>query len=165
MPLGRALIFSSAEAQNTLAFHGGKAEFWHSTKGIAGYLDLEGQRSGCDIWAGYGNGMISVVVRTVAQVPVQCICETNQDLLLDEEEVPDPVEALELEDVPDPEGEADPEDPVEDVEGADVDVVELDPLSELVELVLLSVLDSDVLVSAGFPLFSDLLSGSLSLSE
>jgi hypothetical protein len=51
------------------------------------------------------------------------------------------------------------------VEGADVDVFELDPLSELVELVLLSVLDSAVLVSAGFPLFSDLLPGSLSLSE
>ncbi len=92
-------------------------------------------------------------------------CEKNQDLLLDEEDAPDPVEALELEDVPDPEAEPDPEDPVEDVEGADVDVVELDPLSELVELVLLSVLDSDVLVSAGFPLFSDLLSGSLNLSE
>ena len=75
------------------------------------------------------------------------------------------MEALELEDVPDPEAEPDPEleAPVEDVEG--VDVVELDPLSELVELVLLSVLDSDVLVSVGFPLFSDLLAGSLSLSE
>ncbi|MBA3613730.1 MAG: hypothetical protein H0W49_12625 [Nitrospirales bacterium] len=100
--------------------------------------------------------------------PCQCICETNQDLLLDEEEGPDPVEALELEDVPDPEAEPDPEDPVEDVEdveGAGVDVVELDPLSEPVELVLLSVLDSGVLVSAGFPLFSDLLSGSLNLSE
>ncbi|WP_342349018.1 hypothetical protein [uncultured Nitrospira sp.] len=97
----------------------------------------------------------------------QCICETNQDLLLDEAEAPDPVEALELEDVPDPEAEPDPEleAPVEDVEGVDVDVVELDPLSELVELVLLSVLDSDVLVSVGFPLFSDLLAGSLSLSE
>lgn len=93
----------------------------------------------------------------------------NQDLLLDEEEIPDPVEVLELEDVPDSEAVPDPEDPVEgvveDLEGADVDVVELDPLSELVEPVLLSVLDSDVLVSAGFPLFSDLLSGSLSLSE
>ncbi len=78
------------------------------------------------------------------------------------------MEALELEDVPDPEAEPDPEDPVEDVEdveGAGVDVVELDPLSEPVELVLLSVLDSGVLVSAGFPLFSDLLSGSLNLSE
>ena len=77
------------------------------------------------------------------------------------------MEALELEDVPDPEAEPDPEleAPVEDVEGVDVDVVELDPLSELVELVLLSVLDSDVLVSVGFPLFSDLLAGSLSLSE
>ncbi len=93
------------------------------------------------------------------------ICETNQDLLLDEEDAPDPVEALELEDVPDPEAEPDSEDPVEDVEGAGVDVVELDPLSEPVELVLLSVLDSGVLVSAGFPLFSDLLSGSLNLSE
>ncbi|GJL68280.1 MAG: hypothetical protein NPIRA06_09150 [Nitrospirales bacterium] len=97
--------------------------------------------------------------------PWQCICETHQDLLLDEEVVPDPVEALVLEDVPDPEAEPDPEDPVEDVAGADVDGVEPDPLSELVELVLLSVLDSDVLVSAVCPLFSDLLSGSLSLSE
>ena len=97
--------------------------------------------------------------------PCQCICETNQDLLLDEEEVPDPVEALALEDVPDPEAVPDPDDSVEDVEGADGDVVELAPLSELVELVLLSVLDSDVLVSAGFPLFSDLVPGSLSLSE
>jgi hypothetical protein len=89
-------------------------------------------------------------------------------LLLDEEEAPDPeepLEPLELEDVPDPEAVPDPEDPGEDVEGADVDVFELDPLSELVELVLLSVLDSAVLVSAGFPLFSDLLPGSLSLSE
>lgn len=80
------------------------------------------------------------------------------------------MEALELEDVPDPEAEPDPdpEDPVVEVEGAGVDVVELDPLSEvveLVELVLLSVLDSGVLVSAGLPLFSDLLSGSLNLSE
>ncbi len=77
------------------------------------------------------------------------------------------MEALELEDVPDPEVEPapDPEDPVEDVAGADVDGVEPDPLSELVELVLLSVLVSDVPVSAVFPLFSDLLSGSLSLSE
>lgn len=86
-------------------------------------------------------------------------------MLLDEEEDPDPDEALELEDVPDPEAVPDPEGPGEDVEGVDVDVVELDPLSELVELVLLSVLDSAVLVSAGFPLFSDLLPGSLSLSE
>lgn len=89
--------------------------------------------------------------------------------MLDEEEDPDPVEPLELEDVPDPEGEPDPADPVEDVEGdvegADVDGVELVPLSELVELVLLSVLDSGVLVSAGFPLFSDLLAGSFILSE
>ncbi len=83
------------------------------------------------------------------------------------------MEALELEDVPDPEPEAEPDpevepdpvDPVVEVEGAGVDVVELAPLSELVELVLLSVLDSGVLVSAGFPLFSDLLSGSLNLSE
>lgn len=75
------------------------------------------------------------------------------------------MEALELEEVPAPEAVPDPEDPVEDVEGVDGDVVELDPLSELVEPVLLSVLDSAVLVSAGFPLFSDLLSGSLSLFE
>jgi hypothetical protein len=83
------------------------------------------------------------------------------------------VGALELEDVPDPEPEAEPEpevepdpvDPVVEVEGAGVDVVELAPLSELVELVLLSVLDSDVLASAGFPLFSDLLAGSFILSE
>lgn len=75
------------------------------------------------------------------------------------------MEVLAPEDGPDPEAVPDPEDPVEDVEGAAVDVVELDPLSELVELALLSVLDSAVLVSAGLPLFSDLLSGSLSLSE
>ncbi len=75
------------------------------------------------------------------------------------------MEELELEDVPDPEAVPDPVDPVEGVEGADVEVVELDPLSELVEPVLLSVLDSAVLVSAGFPLFSDLFSGALSLSE
>jgi len=86
-------------------------------------------------------------------------------LLLDEAEDPDLVEALELEDVPAPEAVPDAEDPVEDVEGVDGDVVELDPLSELFEPVLLSVLDSAVLVSAGFPLFSDLLSGSLSLFE
>lgn len=117
-------------------------------------------------WPGCRRDRISVVVRTIAHVPTgQCICVKSQDLLLDEEEVPDPVEALELEDVPDPEAGPDPEDPVEDVGGADVDVVELDPLSELVELALLSVLDSAVLVSAGFPLFSDLLPGSLSLSE
>ncbi len=80
------------------------------------------------------------------------------------EDVPDPEPEAE----PDPEGEPDPVDPVVEVEGAGVDVVELDPLSEvveLVELVLLSVLDSGVLVSAGLPLFSDLLSGSLNLSE
>ncbi|WNM60178.1 hypothetical protein [Candidatus Nitrospira allomarina] len=72
------------------------------------------------------------------------------------------MEALELDDVPDPEAAPDPVDPAD---GADVGVVELDPLSEPVEPVLLSVLDSLVLVSAGFPLFSDLLSGALSLSE
>ena len=76
------------------------------------------------------------------------------------------MEALELDDVPDPEAVPDPGDPAEEAEGADVGVVELDPLSEPpVEPVLLSVLDSLVLVSAGFPLFSDLLSGALSLSE
>lgn len=75
------------------------------------------------------------------------------------------MEALELDDVPDPEAVTDPGDPAEEAEGADVGVVELDPLSEPVEPVLLSVLDSLVLVSAGFPLFSDLLSGALSLSE
>ncbi|MDR4482558.1 MAG: hypothetical protein R3B95_04840 [Nitrospirales bacterium] len=63
---------------------------------------------------------------------------------------------MELEDVPDPEAVPDPVDPLEEVDGADVEVVvELDPPSELVELVFLSVLDSAVLVSAGFPLFSD----------
>ena len=72
---------------------------------------------------------------------------------------------MELEDVPVGAAEPDPEDPGEDVEGADVEVVELDPLSEVVEPVLPSVLDSAALVSAGFPLFSDLFSGSLSLSE
>ncbi|MGP0591929.1 hypothetical protein ACTRXD_05220 [Nitrospira sp. T9] len=72
------------------------------------------------------------------------------------------MEALELDDVPDPEAVLDPVDPAED---PDVGVVELDPLSEPVEPVLLSVLDSLVLVSVGFPLFSDLLSGALSLSE
>ena len=75
------------------------------------------------------------------------------------------MEALELDDVPDPEAFPDPGDPAEEAEGADVGVVELDPLSEPVEPVLVSVLDSLVLVSAGFPLFSDLLSGALSLSE
>ncbi|MDR4461221.1 MAG: hypothetical protein MRJ67_12010 [Nitrospirales bacterium] len=76
--------------------------------------------------------------------------------MLDAEVVPDPLEALELEDVPDPEAVPDPVDPLEEVDGADVEVVvELDPPSELVELVFLSVLDSAVLVSAGFPLFSD----------
>lgn len=72
------------------------------------------------------------------------------------------MEALELDDVPDPEAVPDPVDSAED---PDVGVVELDPLSEPVEPVLLSVLDSLVLVSEGFPLFSDLLSGALSLSE
>lgn len=72
------------------------------------------------------------------------------------------MEALELDDVPDPEAVPDPVEPAEDADGV---VVELDPLSELVEPALLSVLDSLVLVSAGFPLFSDLLSGDLSLSE
>ncbi len=75
------------------------------------------------------------------------------------------MEALELDDVPDPEAVPDPGDPAEEAEGADVGVLELDPLSEPVEPVLLSVLDSLVLVSAVFPLFSDLLSGALSLSE
>ncbi|MFZ1745638.1 MAG: hypothetical protein WAU17_06940 [Nitrospirales bacterium] len=76
------------------------------------------------------------------------------------------MEALELDDAPDPEAVPDPVDPAEEAESVDVGVVELDdPLSEPVEPVLLSVLDSLVLVSAGFPLFSDLLSGALSLSE
>jgi len=83
-------------------------------------------------------------------------------LLVDEEE-PDPEEALEPDDELDPEEGLDPEDPVEVGEGAGV--VELFPLSELVELVLLSVFDSDLLTSAGLPLFSDLLPGSLSFSE
>lgn len=87
----------------------------------------------------------------------------SQDLLL--VEATGPVEAPELDDVPDPEVVPDPLDPEEEAEGAAVEVVELDPLSELVEPVLVSVLDSPVLVSAGFPLFSDLLSGALSLSE
>lgn len=67
-----------------------------------------------------------------------------------------------MDDVSDPEAVPDPVDPAEDADGV---VVELDPFSELVEPALLSVLDSLVLVSAGFPLFSDLLSGDLSLSE
>jgi hypothetical protein len=73
-------------------------------------------------------------------------------LLVDEEE-PDPEEALEPDDELDPEEGLDPEDPVEVGEGAGV--VELFPLSELVELVLLSVFDSDLFTSAGLPLFSD----------
>jgi hypothetical protein len=44
-------------------------------------------------------------------------------------------------------------------------VVDPFPLSELVEPGLLSAFDSALLTSAGFPLFSDLLPGSLSLSE
>lgn len=67
-----------------------------------------------------------------------------------------------MDDVSDPEAVPDPVEPAED---PDVGVVELDPLSEPVEPVLLSVLDSLALLSAGFPLFSDLLSGALSLSE
>ncbi|GJL57636.1 MAG: hypothetical protein NPIRA03_04930 [Nitrospirales bacterium] len=72
---------------------------------------------------------------------------------------------MELDDVPDPEVVPDPVEPVEEGEDADVEDVVLDPLSELDGPVLLSVLDSPVLESAGFPLFSDLLSGALSLSE
>jgi hypothetical protein len=63
----------------------------------------------------------------------------------------------------DPDEEFDPEEFAEVVEGAGV--VELLPLSELVELVLLSGFDSELLASAGFPLFSDLLPGSFILSE
>ena len=73
-------------------------------------------------------------------------------MLVDEEE-PDPEEALEPDDELDPEEGLDPEDPVEVGEGAGV--VELLPLSELVELVLLSFFDSDLFTSAGLPLFSD----------
>lgn len=111
-----------------------------------------------------GTGFRQFFVDCCAGAPGQCICVRSQDLLLDEEAT-DPVEALELDDVPDPEAVPDPVDPAEEAEGADVGGVELDPLSELVEPVLVTVLDSPVLVSAGFPLFSDLFSGSLSLSE
>jgi hypothetical protein len=61
----------------------------------------------------------------------------------------------------DPEEEPDPEEPDGDAEG----VGELVPPSDVVELVLLSVLDSPLVVSAGFPLFSDLLPGSFIFSE
>jgi hypothetical protein len=83
-------------------------------------------------------------------------------LLVDEEE-PDPEEALEPADALDPEEELDPEEPADVAAGAGV--VEPLPLSELDELVLLSVFDSVLVTSAGVPLFSDLLPGSFILSE
>jgi hypothetical protein len=83
--------------------------------------------------------------------------------LLDDEEDPDPEEALEPEDEFDPEEELDPAEPAGAAAGAGV--VELLPLSELVEPGLLSVFDSELLASAGVPLFSDLLPGSFILSE
>jgi len=52
---------------------------------------------------------------------------------------------------------------VEVVAGAGV--AELFPFSEPVEPVLLSVFDSALVASAGFPLFSDLVPGSFILSE
>lgn len=83
-------------------------------------------------------------------------------LPVDEEE-PDPEETLEPEDALDPEDVFDPEEPDAVAAGAGV-VVPL-PLSEPVEPGLLSVFDSALLASAGFPLFSDLLPGSFILSE
>ena len=83
--------------------------------------------------------------------------------MLDDEEDPDPEEALEPEDEFDPEEELDPAEPAGAAAGAGV--VELLPLSELVEPALLSAFDSPLLTSAVFPLFSDLLPGSFILSE
>jgi hypothetical protein len=82
--------------------------------------------------------------------------------LFDEEE-PDPEEAFDPEDALDPEEALAPEEPAGVAAGAGV--VDPLPLSELVDVALPSVFDSPFLVSAGWPLFSDLLPGSFSLSE
>ena len=87
----------------------------------------------------------------------------HYELLRDDEEESDPEFLFEFEEELDPAEELDPEEPAGDVVGADVG--EPVPLSDVVELVLLSVLDSPLMVSAGFPLFSDLLPGSFIFSE